>query len=90
MKYPHPKSNESGFRPGTLVLVLSVVLLLSACHKNIGTPEAVRSNDPEKLKLKDYRPESIYHVPVTMVNKAAFGVIDMYSHSYAGSRDETS
>jgi uncharacterized protein len=38
---------------------------------------------PETLLLKDYRPKSIYKIPVTQVAKAKFPVIDMHSHPYA-------
>jgi uncharacterized protein len=38
---------------------------------------------PETLLLKDYRPKSIYKVPVTEVAKAKFPIIDMHSHPYA-------
>jgi hypothetical protein len=38
---------------------------------------------PQELKLKDFRPKSIYKVPVTIVKKAKFPVIDMHSHAFA-------
>lgn len=38
---------------------------------------------PETLLLKDYRPQSIYKIPVTEIAKAKFPVIDMHSHPYA-------
>src|SRR2546425_4346551 len=38
---------------------------------------------PEQLLLKDYRPRSIYNIPVTRVDKARFPVIDVHSHPYA-------
>jgi predicted TIM-barrel fold metal-dependent hydrolase len=38
---------------------------------------------PETLLLKDYRPTSIYKIPVTEIAKAKFPVIDMHSHPYA-------
>lgn len=36
--------------------------------------------DMNNLKLKDYRPVSIYKIPVTNVAKAKYPVIDMHSH----------
>lgn len=39
--------------------------------------------DPSRLLLKDYRPVSIYKVPMTKVSKAKFPVIDIHSHPYA-------
>jgi uncharacterized protein len=44
---------------------------------------AAKSATPETLLLKDYRPESIYKIPVTKIAKAKFPVIDMHSHPYA-------
>jgi len=38
---------------------------------------------PETILLKNYRPRSIYKIPVTDVPKAKFPVIDMHSHPYA-------
>ncbi len=35
---------------------------------------------PDKLLLKDYRPESIYKIPKTEVAKAKFPVIDVHCH----------
>ena len=36
--------------------------------------------NPKTILLKDYRPVSIYKVPVTHVDKAKFPIIDMHSH----------
>lgn len=44
--------------------------------------------DANELKLKDYRPVSIYKVPVTTVNKAKYPVIDMHTHVYAKTPEE--
>lgn len=41
------------------------------------------AQDVNQLLLKDYRPVSIYKIPVTHVDKAAFAVIDIHSHDYA-------
>jgi uncharacterized protein len=41
------------------------------------------SNSPERILLKDYRPQSIYKIPVTEVAKAKFPIIDVHSHPYA-------
>ena len=38
---------------------------------------------PTTLLLKDYRPKSIYKIPVTQIDKAKFPIIDMHSHPYA-------
>lgn len=41
------------------------------------------AQDVTQLKLKDFRPKSIYRVPVTMIKKAKYPAIDMHSHVYA-------
>lgn len=43
---------------------------------------------PETILLKDYRPISIYKVPVTTIAKAKYPVIDMHSHPYAKTAQE--
>ncbi|MEJ7676161.1 MAG: amidohydrolase family protein [Chitinophagaceae bacterium] len=42
----------------------------------------------DNLKLKDYRPVSIYKVPQTKIEKAKFPVIDFHSHDYPKSDAE--
>ncbi len=42
-------------------------------------------SSPEELLLKDFKPRSIYRVPVTPIVKARFPVIDMHSHDNARS-----
>jgi len=41
------------------------------------------ATSPEAILLKDYRPQSIYKIPVTTIAKAKFPIIDMHSHPYA-------
>jgi uncharacterized protein len=43
---------------------------------------------PEDIKLKDYRPQSIYKVPITTIKKARFPVVDMHSHDYTKTDEE--
>ncbi|UCD00102.1 MAG: amidohydrolase family protein [Phycisphaerales bacterium] len=38
---------------------------------------------PETLLLKDFRPNSVYNVPETTVEKARYPAIDMHAHHYA-------
>lgn len=38
--------------------------------------------NPKAILLKDYRPRSIYKVPITRINKAKYPIIDMHSHPY--------
>src|SRR5580698_1874793 len=50
-----------------------------------GTPQKKTTppDSPERILLKDYRPKSLYKIPVTQVAKAKFPIIDMHSHPYA-------
>ena len=48
-----------------------------------GAPQAKPSRSPETILLKDYRPKSIYKIPVTKVDKGKYPIIDMHSHPYA-------
>jgi uncharacterized protein len=43
---------------------------------------------PDQILLKNYRPQSIYKIPVTRVEKARYPVIDVHSHAYAESREQ--
>ena len=44
----------------------------------------VLAQNPEGILLKNYRPKSIYKIPVTSVTKAKYPVIDMHSHPLRG------
>jgi len=43
---------------------------------------------PETILLKDYRPKSLYKIPISDVPKAKFPIIDMHSHAYAKTPEE--
>jgi len=45
--------------------------------------KVLSADSPERILLKDYRPKSLYKIPVTEVAKAKFPIIDMHSHPYA-------
>jgi predicted TIM-barrel fold metal-dependent hydrolase len=49
---------------------------------------AKKTASPETILLKDYRPKSIFKIPVTEVAKAKFPIIDMHSHPYAKTAPE--
>ena len=44
--------------------------------------------DPSEIRLKDFRPVSIYQVPQTTVRRARYPVIDFHTHDYAKTADE--
>ncbi len=48
----------------------------------------VNAQNPKDIKLVDYRPKSIYQIPITKVKKARYPAIDMHSHTYANSEAE--
>ena len=48
------------------------------------------SSNPNTILLKDYRPRSIYKVPVAQIKKAKFPIIDMHSHPYPKTEAEIS
>ena len=56
---------------------------LSAQHNQ----EKIKAT-PESILLKDYRPKSIYKIPVSHIPRAKFSVIDMHTHPYAKSYDD--
>jgi len=43
---------------------------------------------PDRLLLKQFKPESIYNVSVTHIEKARYPAIDLHSHPYAQSPEE--
>ncbi len=48
------------------------------------------AQDPTQLKLKDFKPQSIFQIPQTNVKKAKFPAIDMHSHVFAKTDEELS
>src|SRR6267154_4777832 len=54
----------------------------------LATGIASNAKDSTQLKLKDFRPKSIYRVPVTPIKKAKYPAIDMHSHVYARSEEQ--
>jgi predicted TIM-barrel fold metal-dependent hydrolase len=62
----------------------SILLTAALCLPALSLP----AQDPSTLLLENYRPQSIYHIPVTTVEKARVPVIDMHSHDYATSPEE--
>jgi predicted TIM-barrel fold metal-dependent hydrolase len=82
---------------GTASLALGVTPAWSMPHAANGhhahpvSSDAPTSPDhasPETILLKDYRPKSIYKIPVSEVSKAKFPIIDMHSHAYAKTGEE--
>jgi len=71
---------------------LAIGLPALASDKNlipVSTP-AKGMASPKTILLKDYRPRSIYKIPVTQIEKAKYPIIDMHSHPYAKTETEIS
>jgi uncharacterized protein len=64
------------------------VLIMNAVFICLLTANAKGQQTPEDIKLKDYRPKSIYKTPVTKVAKAKYPAVDIHSHPYANSAAE--
>lgn len=61
-------------------------LVLIAGLLGAGEPAAIDAAN--EIKLKDFRPVSIYKVPQTMVPKARYPVVDFHAHDYAKTAEE--
>ena len=44
-----------------------------------GSPDTA-TETPDKILLKDYRPQSIYRIPKTEITKAKYPIIDVHCH----------
>jgi len=66
-----------------LALALPSAAFAAEEKKSLATKTAsATAPNPKTILLKDYRPVSIYKVPVTRIAKAKFPIIDMHSHPY--------
>ena len=73
-------------------IVLSILLMVvfSCCtgkSEKPGKPETTEKLVSD-LTLKNYRPRSLYNIPKTLIEKAAYPVIDMHSHDYAANEQD--
>jgi len=50
----------------------------------IGTDKDMKGIEPDTLLLKDYRPKSLYKIPVSHIPKAKYPVIDCHCHGRWG------
>lgn len=46
------------------------------------------AQNPNDILLKNYRPKSIYKIPITKIDRAKFPVIDVHSHQYPDTMEE--
>jgi hypothetical protein len=73
---------------GTAGLAVGVTPAWSMQSNSSDAKKEAEQPSPETILLKDYRPRSIYQIPVTEVSKAKFPIIDMHSHAYAKTPEE--
>jgi predicted TIM-barrel fold metal-dependent hydrolase len=64
-------------------VILSIILFCFSA-----TYSLLSGQNADNILLKNYRPVSIYKIPVTKLERAAFPVIDMHSHNYAKTEEE--
>lgn len=70
---------------------ISLIFLALACGPQPEAPVSdppLPDTDPPALRLADFEPRSIYQVPVTHIEKAAYPVIDLHAHPYARSLEQ--
>ncbi len=66
---------------------IGIIGILSACSSP-GTKPAEQAQGQDDILLKNYRPVSLYKVPSTHVDKAAFPAFDAHAHNYAKNETE--
>lgn len=76
-----------------LTQIVFAALLLCGCNTIPPPSTPVAGIEAQKLaiqelKLKDFKPKSIFNIPVTRVARAKFPVIDLHSHDYAANDAE--
>ena len=76
----------AGINPASSVFPFADTQDVQPEHSAATKPAADAS--PEKILLKDYRPRSLYKIPVTEIPKAKFPIVDMHSHAYAKTSEE--
>jgi predicted TIM-barrel fold metal-dependent hydrolase len=71
---------------------LLLMLMVTSCsleqEQKQPVAEQPQAEEITHLALSSYRPVSIYNIPETVIEKAAYPVIDMHSHDYAASQEE--
>ena len=64
--------------------IASIIILCFAIMANV----SLMAQNADNILLKNYRPVSIYKIPVTHIDRAAFPIIDVHSHDYAKNDEE--
>ena len=69
----------------TFLSLAILVFFTTGCQETTETKENLPL--PETLLLKDFRPVSIYNIPVTEIEHSRFPAIDIHAHDWARSLD---
>ncbi len=69
----------------SLLTCLLVLYALTGCQSETKPP--VEEDLAGSLLLKNYRPQSIFNIPETHIEKARYPVIDMHAHAYADDQE---
>ncbi|MBQ2113283.1 MAG: amidohydrolase family protein [Bacteroidales bacterium] len=70
-----------------ILAVGAMIVASTACH-NVQNEVKSDADFAAELKLADYRPVSVFKIPVSDIRQASFPVIDMHSHCYVDSVEE--
>ncbi len=60
-----------------LIIIITFTYGISLCQ-----------SEADRILLKDYKPVSVYKIPVTIPDRSRYQLIDMHSHPYASSEAE--
>lgn len=66
-------------------IISKITSIITPILLSIYSHSLIAQTDPENLLLKNFRPKSIYNIPVTNITKAKYPIIDVHSHPYANS-----
>lgn len=70
------------------ILAVGAMAVASTACYNVQNEVKSDADFAAELKLADYRPVSVFKIPVSDIRQASFPVIDMHSHSYLHSVEE--
>lgn len=71
-----------------LSIIVPAGLLIACSGTEPEIPQKAAQQTAENILLKNFRPVSLYKVPVTKVGKAAFPAFDAHAHDYAKNEAE--
>ena len=74
--------NRRSFLKSANVAGLAIALPSSTFAAEEKKAATAAAPNPKALLLKDYRPQSIFKVPVSHIARAKYPIIDMHSHPY--------